>query len=56
MRTRSGEVEREPVAHVVVEPHAEVRSLADDVWLPIRFEGDRPVIEWLDEWSPADFA
>lgn len=21
------------------------------IWLPIRFEGDQPVIEWLSEWS-----
>ncbi|RSM43175.1 hypothetical protein DMA12_19745 [Amycolatopsis balhimycina DSM 5908] len=25
-------------------------SLADYVWLPIRFEGERPVIEWHGEW------
>jgi hypothetical protein len=25
------------------------------VWLPIRFEGDLPVIDWLDEWSPSDW-
>ena len=21
------------------------------IWLPIRFEGEQPVIEWLDEWG-----
>lgn len=21
------------------------------IWLPIRFEGDQPIIEWADEWS-----
>lgn len=26
-------------------------SLADYVWLPIRFEGDKPIIEWVDEWT-----
>ncbi|MDP4510214.1 glycoside hydrolase family protein [Nonomuraea turcica] len=29
---------------------------ADYVWLPIRFDGDRPYIEWLNEWKPDDFA
>ncbi|MBQ1846471.1 MAG: family 43 glycosylhydrolase [Clostridia bacterium] len=28
---------------------------ADYVWLPIRFDGDRPVIEWYDEWKIEDF-
>lgn len=23
------------------------------VWLPLRFEGDKPVLEWRDAWSPA---
>lgn len=30
-------------------------SIADYVWLPLRFEGDAVRIEWLDEWSPDDF-
>jgi hypothetical protein len=31
-------------------------SLADYVWLPIRFTGDvKPFIEWLDEWRIEDF-
>lgn len=30
-------------------------SIADHVWLPIRFDGDRPVIEWRDEWHPDEF-
>lgn len=31
-------------------------SLADYVWLPIRFTADgRPYIEWLDEWRIEDF-
>jgi len=25
-------------------------SIADYVWLPISFDGDRPVIHWQDEW------
>ncbi|WP_395396500.1 family 43 glycosylhydrolase [Novosphingobium sp. BL-8A] len=31
-------------------------SIARYVWLPIRFDGERPVIEWHDEWSLDDFA
>ena len=30
-------------------------SVADHVWLPVCFEGDRPVIEWRDEWRIEDF-
>ncbi len=30
-------------------------SLADYVWLPIEFEGQRPVIRWRDEWSPDEY-
>lgn len=29
-------------------------SIADYVWLPIRFEGDRPRIEWRDHWNLED--
>ena len=29
-------------------------SIADYVWLPIRFEGDMPRIEWRDKWTPAE--
>lgn len=31
-------------------------AIADYVWLPIRFEGDKPVIHWLDSWRWEDFA
>ena len=30
-------------------------SLADYVWLPIRFDGDRPYIDWRDEWTIDEF-
>lgn len=30
-------------------------SIADYVWLPLRFEGERPVIEWKDSWSLDDY-
>ena len=31
-------------------------SQARYVWLPIKFDGDRPVIEWRDTWSLDEFA
>ena len=30
-------------------------SEADYVWLPILFEGDKPIIKWFDEWKLSDF-
>jgi len=30
-------------------------SIADYVWLPIRFDGDMPLIDWRDEWRIDDF-
>ncbi|MCR2783544.1 MULTISPECIES: family 43 glycosylhydrolase [unclassified Microbacterium] len=30
-------------------------AIADYVWLPIQFDGDRPYIQWLDEWRVDDF-
>ena len=29
-------------------------SVSDYVWLPIRFEGDMPKIEWRDSWMPSE--
>ncbi|PZQ90716.1 MAG: hypothetical protein DI534_05840 [Leifsonia xyli] len=31
-------------------------ATADYVWLPIRWEGERPVIDWHDEWEMPDVA
>ncbi|MEO6092809.1 MAG: family 43 glycosylhydrolase [Novosphingobium sp.] len=31
-------------------------SLGRHVWLPIRFDGDRPYLEWRREWSLSEFA
>ncbi len=36
-------------------PVVENTSIADYVWLPIQFDGDRPYIKWYDEWSLDDF-
>lgn len=30
-------------------------SLADYVWLPLRFDGEMPTIEWRHSWSPDEF-
>jgi hypothetical protein len=30
-------------------------SVADYVWLPLRFDGTKPSIEWRDEWSLDEF-
>ena len=31
-------------------------SLGRHVWLPIRFDGDRPYLDWREEWSLDEFA
>ena len=30
-------------------------SIARYVWLPIRFDGEMPVLEWKDEWKIEDY-
>lgn len=30
-------------------------SLADYVWLPLRFDGEMAYIDWLDEWKIEDY-
>lgn len=45
---RDGDEPMEEFAHVD-------SSIADYVWLPIRFDEDVPVIEWRDSWSPDDY-
>jgi hypothetical protein len=37
---------------LVSEPNT---SVADYVWLPLRFDGDLPIIEWCDEWRVENF-
>ncbi|KUO18134.1 family 43 glycosylhydrolase [Streptomyces dysideae] len=31
-------------------------SIADYVWLPFRFEGERAILDWHDEWRIEDYA
>lgn len=37
------------------EPVVENTSIADYVWLPLRFEGENVFIDWLDEWRLEDY-
>lgn len=56
---------RGEAAHVPANPGAmavamaagsgENTAIADYVWLPIRFDGDVPVIDWRDEWRIEDY-
>ncbi|MFE1665742.1 family 43 glycosylhydrolase [Microbacterium sp. P02] len=43
------------LAEMMALANGENTAIADYVWLPIRFDGDRPFIDWIDEWSPEDF-
>lgn len=57
LRGEKPEMPADPAAMAAVMAAAsgENTAIADYVWLPIRFDGDIPVIEWLDEWSPDEF-
>lgn len=44
----------EALAALNAMPAARTRE-ADYVWLPFRFDGEKPYIEWLDEWKWEDF-
>ena len=46
---------KKPVVKAKEEKPKEKTKEADYVWLPIRFDGDKPYIEWLDEWRTEDF-
>jgi beta-xylosidase len=41
-----------PMAELPVEE----TSIADYVWLPVRFDGDCAVLDWQDEWRIEDYA
>lgn len=36
-------------------PEPENTSIADYVWLPIRFDGERPYIDWKEDWKIEDY-
>lgn len=44
-----------PAWYKSINTQVEFTQLADYVWLPFRFDGDYPILEWRDEWSPDDF-
>ena len=35
--------------------HSENTSKSTYVWLPIEWEGEKPVIRWKDEWRVEDY-
>jgi hypothetical protein len=35
--------------------HVDNTRMAGYVWLPIEWEGDKPVIRWKDEWRLEDY-
>lgn len=37
------------------EPVIENTSIADYVWLPLRFDGDMVYIDWKDSWKLEDY-
>ncbi|RPE77807.1 MULTISPECIES: family 43 glycosylhydrolase [unclassified Frondihabitans] len=41
---------------VMAAGRGENTAIADYVWLPIRFDGDIPEIEWLEEWRVEDYS
>jgi hypothetical protein len=43
------------MAAAIAAGSGENTAVSDHVWLPIRFDGDIPVIDWLDEWRVEDF-
>ena len=46
--------EEAAIAKEAVPPTANT-SVARYVWLPLRFEGDRPFVDWRPEWSLDEF-
>lgn len=51
----STEAEREAAIQSIPADTGNNTSIADYVWLPIRWEGDSPRIEWRDEWKLDEF-
>ena len=39
----------------VLQKHSENTSISRYVWLPIEWEGDKPVIRWCKEWKTEEF-
>lgn len=47
--------QREEVQKAYATVPKEKTKEADYVWLPIRFDGERVIIDWLDEWRTEDY-
>lgn len=47
------DAEKASLAPLIHEPNT---ALSRYVWLPIRFDGDHPAIEWKSEWKLEDYA
>ncbi|MGN0999179.1 MAG: family 43 glycosylhydrolase [Faecousia sp.] len=45
---------REELADTFGDTHRNT-SIADYVWLPLRFEGEKVIIDWKDEWKLSDY-
>ena len=49
------EESRRALGEAVPDAICENTSIADYVWLPLRFEGERVYIDWHDEWRIEDY-
>ncbi|MBR4943269.1 MAG: family 43 glycosylhydrolase [Clostridia bacterium] len=47
--------DREPIQWSMGALTKKNTSLADYVWLPIEFDGEKPIIKWYDNWRWEDF-
>jgi hypothetical protein len=45
------EEEKEKYIQIIGDDAHRDTSIAEYVWLPLRFEGDMVYIDWLDEWQ-----
>ncbi|MBR6427828.1 MAG: family 43 glycosylhydrolase [Clostridia bacterium] len=51
----SSDVERVSAKKILDGLPAPKTKEADYVWLPLRFEGERVIIDWFDEWKTEDY-
>ena len=47
--------DREPIPYDKNALTKKNTSIADYVWLPVEFDGDKPIIKWYDSWRWEDF-
>ena len=46
---------RDEIARQINSLSSQNTSLADYVWLPVRFDGDMAYLDWKDEWRIEDY-